>query len=234
MRFCSRGSGQWALVAFGASVLCATPAIAEESAPQASFAIAPASVPTAEAGVISAAPGVFIAPEVGSVTFSRAADGTGQRRYAVRSEGSGSTVVSFSATPMRAVTLGAVSAGAAPLARAWLTGRFGEARAAAGGGHRAHAGVDLAAPLGTPVQASRPGRVISAGWSGGYGLLVVVDHGNGLQTRYAHLSRLGVVAGQQIGQGQTVGLVGSTGHSTGPHLHYEMRQDGRPLNPLGR
>jgi murein DD-endopeptidase MepM/ murein hydrolase activator NlpD len=94
--------------------------------------------------------------------------------------------------------------------------------------------VDLAAPLGSPVAAALPGRVSTAGWAGGYGYMVVVQHGNGFETRYAHLSSISVVAGQQIQRGQTVGLVGSTGRSTGPHLHYELRQNGRPLNPLTR
>jgi murein DD-endopeptidase MepM/ murein hydrolase activator NlpD len=76
------------------------------------------------------------------------------------------------------------------------------------------------------------GKVTVADWNGGYGLLVVVEHGGGLQTRYAHLSRLGVVAGQRVSQGDIVGLVGSTGHSTGPHLHYELRRNGQPVNPL--
>lgn len=121
-----------------------------------------------------------------------------------------------------------------PLSRAAVTSRFGTQRPASGGGIRAHAGVDLAAPVGTPVSAAFEGNVSVANWSGGYGLLVVLDHGNGTQTRYAHLSKLNVAAGQHVRQGEIVGLVGSTGHSTGPHLHYELRYKGRPVNPLTR
>lgn len=176
---------------------------------------------------------VYLAAATGRVTVGRAADGEGRRMHAARSQNAGSaSVVSFSIVPVRARIQALSSSFAAPLARAALTSRFGAARPSSDGGTRAHAGVDLAAPIGSPVQAAMAGRVSAAGWAGGYGLLVVVDHGGGLQTRYAHLSRIGVVAGQQIHQGDTVGLVGSTGHSTGPHLHYELRQDGRPLNPL--
>ncbi|MCS6987831.1 MAG: M23 family metallopeptidase [Sphingomonadaceae bacterium] len=96
---------------------------------------------------------------------------------------------------------------------------------------RLHQGVDFAAPTGTPVVASAAGRVTLAGWSGGYGQVVEVDHGRGLKTRYAHLSRIDVRPGQAVGQGQRIGAVGSTGLSTGPHLHYEVWRDGRAVNP---
>ncbi len=97
-----------------------------------------------------------------------------------------------------------------------------------------HSGVDLAAPAGSPVYATASGVVSFANWNGGYGQLVVVDHGNQIQTRFAHLSRLLVAPGQRVSKGQVVGLVGSTGRSTGPHLHYEIRQAGRAVNPLTR
>ena len=73
-----------------------------------------------------------------------------------------------------------------------------------------------------------------ADWVAGYGLLVTLEHGEGLETRYAHLSRIGVVPGQLVHKGDVLGLVGSTGHSTGPHLHYEVRRNGQAVNPLGR
>jgi len=97
-----------------------------------------------------------------------------------------------------------------------------------------HQGVDYAAPTGTPVCCVADGRVVSAGWSGGYGRLVVVGHANGYQTRYGHLSRLGkgIRAGALVEQGQVIGYVGSTGLSTGPHLHYEVRKFGTAVNPL--
>ncbi len=96
---------------------------------------------------------------------------------------------------------------------------------------RMHQGIDFAAPTGTPVVASAAGRVQQAGWGGGYGNMVTIDHGNGVQTRYAHLHRMNVRVGQQVTQGQQIGQVGSTGLSTGPHLHYEVWQNGRPVDP---
>lgn len=100
------------------------------------------------------------------------------------------------------------------------------------GGIRFHAGIDIARPAGTRVIASSDGRVVQAGWASGYGLLVTIDHGRGLQTRYAHLSSLGVAPGQQVRRGDVLGSVGSTGRSTGPHLHYELRVNGRPVSPV--
>jgi murein DD-endopeptidase MepM/ murein hydrolase activator NlpD len=98
-------------------------------------------------------------------------------------------------------------------------------------GGRMHTGIDIAAPAGTPVRAAAAGRVIIAGWSGGYGNLIVVDHGNGLATAYAHLSAIWA-GGGSVAQGQSIGAVGSTGNSTGNHLHFEVRVNGSPVNPL--
>jgi murein DD-endopeptidase MepM/ murein hydrolase activator NlpD len=97
---------------------------------------------------------------------------------------------------------------------------------------RMHEGIDISAPTGTPIWAVAPGTVIYAGWLGGYGYLVVVDHGNGLATAYAHASSILVAVGQDVAQGDTVALVGSTGHSTGPHLHFEVRVNGVAVDPL--
>jgi murein DD-endopeptidase MepM/ murein hydrolase activator NlpD len=119
-----------------------------------------------------------------------------------------------------------------PVAARALTSRFGMRSHPVLGGYRMHSGVDLAAPTGTPVSAPGAGVVTFANWSGGYGLLVTVDHGKGMQTRFGHLSRLMVSTGQKVARGQLLGLVGSTGRSTGPHLHYEMRQNGRAIDPL--
>ncbi len=94
-----------------------------------------------------------------------------------------------------------------------------------------HTGIDLQAPIGTPVHVTGDGVVVSAGWSGRYGKLVVVDHGNGLDTYYAHLSQLMVIPGEEVRRGETIALSGSTGHATGPHLHYEVRLSGTPVNP---
>lgn len=97
---------------------------------------------------------------------------------------------------------------------------------------RMHEGIDIAVPTGTQVRASADGTVIHSGWLGGYGLLVVVDHGNGLATAYAHNSVLLVAVGQSVAQGQTLSLSGSTGHSSGPHVHFEVRVDGVAVDPL--
>lgn len=96
---------------------------------------------------------------------------------------------------------------------------------------RWHYGVDLATPTGTPIYAAKAGTVTRAGAASGYGLLVEIDHGGGVRTRYGHCSRLLVKVGQQVKKGQIIALVGSTGHSTGPHCHFEIRINGTPVNP---
>lgn len=95
-----------------------------------------------------------------------------------------------------------------------------------------HSGVDLAAPTGTPVYATADGAVSRADRSRSYGLVIYLDHGAELQTRYAHLSKLLVADGQTVRKGDIIGYVGSTGRSTGPHLHYEVRVDGVAVNPI--
>jgi murein DD-endopeptidase MepM/ murein hydrolase activator NlpD len=97
---------------------------------------------------------------------------------------------------------------------------------------RMHEGIDITASTGTPIVAAAAGTVIHAGWLGGYGNLVVVDHGNGLATAYAHASVILVGLGQSVSQGQTLSLVGSTGNSSGPHLHFEVRVNGIAVDPL--
>jgi murein DD-endopeptidase MepM/ murein hydrolase activator NlpD len=94
-----------------------------------------------------------------------------------------------------------------------------------------HTGLDFRAATGDPVRVTAYGKVVSAGWSGGYGRLVEVDHGNGLSTRYGHLSEINVKVGEVVKIGQVIGLVGSTGRSTGPHLHYETRIEGEAVDP---
>lgn len=94
-----------------------------------------------------------------------------------------------------------------------------------------HTGVDFRGNIGDPVHATAAGRVVQAGWGGGYGWMVEIDHGSGLSTRYAHLSVIEVEEGQHVRAGQVVGRVGSTGRSTGPHLHYETRVEGEPVDP---
>lgn len=96
-----------------------------------------------------------------------------------------------------------------------------------------HSGVDIGAPAGATIVAAGDGVVISAGYNGGYGNMTMIDHGNGLVTVYAHQSRILVNTGQHVKRGQTIGAVGSTGMSTGPHLHFECRVNGEPRDPLG-
>ncbi|HIQ18610.1 M23 family metallopeptidase [Novosphingobium pituita] len=100
------------------------------------------------------------------------------------------------------------------------------------GGLRAHKGVDLPAPTGTPIRATADGVVGKAERFGGYGLFVELEHGGNLETRYGHMSRIAVAEGQHVHKGDVIGYVGSTGHSTGPHLHYEVRVAGQAVNPL--
>ena len=98
---------------------------------------------------------------------------------------------------------------------------------------RMHEGIDIGVGTGTPVHAAAAGVVVYAGWMSGYGNIVVIDHGNGLSTAYGHNSSLQVGQGAAVGQGDVVALSGSTGHSTGPHVHFEVRVNGTPVDPLG-
>ena len=100
------------------------------------------------------------------------------------------------------------------------------------GDNRFHAGEDIAAPTGTPILAADSGTVAIATFSSSFGNYVVISHGNGISTLYAHMSRMSVSAGQSVSQGQVIGYVGSTGWSTGPHLHFEVRVNGNPVAPL--
>ena len=134
------------------------------------------------------------------------------KRYRGASAGSSTNV--RSGPPLRSVTSG-----------------FGMRRHPITGGWRAHEGVDIAARYGTPVVASTDGVVEHAGAAGGYGLMIAVSRPDGLQTRYGHLARLAVAKGQAVRQGQLIGWVGATGQATGPHLHFEVRLQGAPLDP---
>jgi murein DD-endopeptidase MepM/ murein hydrolase activator NlpD len=96
-----------------------------------------------------------------------------------------------------------------------------------------HTGVDFGVPYGTPIKAADSGRVIYATWVGGYGNTVALDHGKGISTLYAHQSTIAVAYGASVRRGQVIGYVGSTGYSTGPHLHFEVRVNGNPVDPMG-
>jgi len=111
-------------------------------------------------------------------------------------------------------------------ARGRITSSFGYR------GSEFHTGVDIGVPIGTPVHAADNGRVIFAGWDGNYGKLVKIDHNNGIVTYYAHNSKIAVKVGQVVAKGQVISYSGSTGRSTGPHLHFEVRKNGTPINPL--
>jgi len=96
-----------------------------------------------------------------------------------------------------------------------------------------HTGIDFGVGYGTPIHACDSGLVIYATWMGGYGNVIIVDHGHGISTLYAHQSSLAVGTGSLVARGQVVGYVGSTGFSTGPHLHFEVRVNGNPVDPMG-
>jgi murein DD-endopeptidase MepM/ murein hydrolase activator NlpD len=98
---------------------------------------------------------------------------------------------------------------------------------------RLHEGIDIGVGYGTPIRAAAAGRVVYAGWMSGYGNLVAIDHGGGVSTAYGHQSSVAVGVGQVVSQGQTIGYVGCTGHCFGPHLHFEVRINGSPVDPLG-
>ncbi|MCC6926568.1 M23 family metallopeptidase [Novosphingobium sp.] len=119
-----------------------------------------------------------------------------------------------------------------PVEGAALTSGYGMRFHPVLGGRRAHKGVDLAQPTGTPIYATADGVISKAEWFSSYGLYIAMEHGGNIQTRYGHLSRLNVAAGQKVRKGDLIGYVGSTGRSTGPHLHYEVRIGGVAVNPV--
>jgi murein DD-endopeptidase MepM/ murein hydrolase activator NlpD len=112
-----------------------------------------------------------------------------------------------------------------------VTSGFGPRRDPFLGTMAYHSGIDFRAPPGAPIRSAGAGTVISAGWNGGYGRMVEVDHGEGLTTRYAHMSRISVKTGDRVERGDVLGKVGSTGRSTGPHLHFEVRREGDAIDP---
>ncbi|MGX7897051.1 M23 family metallopeptidase [Tsuneonella sp. HG222] len=207
-----------------------SPAFAEEESGASTLPVAAlVSVkPATRSGVPDAA---FLAASAGqdapvSITVGRAADLVGQpfdivaysRAARQLAAGPGGGV------PGEMPTL-------APTAYSRITSGFGTRRHPILGTLRSHSGIDLAAPTGTPIRATADGVVSVANWKGGYGLFVGLKHAGGLESNYGHMSRLNVSAGQKVTRGQVIGYVGSTGMSTGPHVHYEVRMNGRAVDP---
>ena len=193
-----------------------------------------------------------IDPAPARVSVSRAADLVGQPVYFSQSKGPGAAgLVAISSrrlpagsvfsvalrpivpAPLKAASMASLGSMPAsmPVAALGITSGFGMRQHPILGIWRTHAGLDLAASYGSPIVATSDGVVSSAGWQGGYGLLVALDHGGGLQTRYGHMSRVSVAPGQPVRKGSVIGYVGSSGLATGPHLHYEIRLNGLPINP---
>lgn len=114
----------------------------------------------------------------------------------------------------------------------WITSEFGMRRHPIARRFKMHNGIDIASPVGTPIKAPADGKVVFAGRSGGYGNMLIVQHGYGVTTMYAHLNKFHVKEGQIVKRGDTIGEVGTSGYSTGPHLHYEVQVDGIPTDPL--
>jgi len=119
-----------------------------------------------------------------------------------------------------------------PLANFTFTSAFGVRSDPFRGSAAMHAGIDLSASYGTPIYATADGMVDRAEWFGGYGNMVEIDHGKGIATRYGHMSRIAAHSGEHVKRGDLIGYVGSTGRSTGNHLHYEVRIDGHAVNPI--
>lgn len=194
----------------------------------AAFLCLPLEQNTAFAQEISEHAPLVPAIAVGSraITVSRASDGLGAPIVFEGKEDGMISTTDGSAPSIRSLSL--------PIARASVTSHYGMRRHPVLGSYRMHSGVDFAAPLGAPIMAPADGVVSHSQWYGSYGLFVSLEHWGGLQTRFAHLSQLAVRAGQRVQRGQILGYVGSTGRSTGPHLHYEIRVDGRSVDPLAR
>jgi murein DD-endopeptidase MepM/ murein hydrolase activator NlpD len=119
-----------------------------------------------------------------------------------------------------------------PLDQYRISSGFGARKDPVNGRKARHRGIDFAAPTRTAVYATAPGKVVFAGWRGRFGRTIEIDHGHGIRTRYGHLRKILVEAGQDVGHRQKIGLVGSSGRSTGPHVHYEIRFKGQAQNPM--
>lgn len=169
------------------------------------------------------------------IRTGRGLDFEGKPVFENRSSFSGVAAISGSTNVRQPVRIGAgVPSGPAgyPLQRGAVTSGFGLRSDPFGAGRRMHSGIDLAAAAGSPILSTFDGVVSRAGWNGGFGIFVSVEHGGGLQTRYGHMAQVAVTAGQVVRKGDVLGYVGSTGRSTGPHLHYEMRRNGIAVSPI--
>ena len=165
----------------------------------------------------------------GASDTARAAPGTGDREFSELFASWRSMDRTGIAAP---APMGSVNVPSRmPLERATLTSDYGMRTHPVLGGRRSHKGIDLAAPSGTPVYASADGVVGKAEWFSSYGNYIQIEHGGEMETRYAHLSGYAVAAGEQVRKGQLIGYVGTTGRSTGPHLHYEVRVAGEAVDP---
>lgn len=179
---------------------------------------------------------VRLAEPVGSVSLALPGDALGKRRYGRKETERGIASIEFSSVRRRPARLNIVGGGGMPsglpVSGARISSNFGMRYHPVLGGYRYHSGVDLAAPSGTPIRATSDGVVTAAGWQGGYGLVVSIGHGSQVETKYAHMSRLNVAVGQSVKRGEVIGFVGSSGRSTGPHVHYEVRRAAVAVNPV--
>lgn len=200
-------TGALGLIAAGFALIAASPASAEETAAQPESG---ALLPVAEA------------PVAGNPLSSAAHDRQFKQLFASwESLDEGKNPISGVAIPSRN-----------PLDRGYLSSGYGMRKHPVLKRRARHKGVDIAAPTGTPIYATADGIVGRANWFSSYGLFVKIDHGAQLETRYAHMSKLAVNAGERVKKGDLIGYVGSTGRSTGPHLHYEVRIAGEAVNPM--
>ena len=165
----------------------------------------------------------------GAVDAAKAAPGTGDREFAELFASWRSMDKTGVAAPAPIPSISVPSR--SPLDQAMLTSDYGMRTHPVLGGRRSHKGIDLAQPTGTPVYATADGIVSKAERFSSYGNYIQIEHGGEMETRYAHLSGYNVTAGQRVRKGDLIGFVGSTGRSTGPHLHYEVRISGQPVDP---
>ena len=190
------------------------------------FASAPALANSASSADIAAPLRAAEATRTTATTSS--GDEQFQRLFASWQALDGNTRIPTTAPHTGAVSIPSIM----PLSGEHMTSGFGMRWHPVIGGRRQHKGVDLASPIGTPIHATADGTVAMAERYSGYGLYVQIEHGGSLETRYGHMSRIAVAQGQFVHKGDVIGYVGSTGRSTGPHLHYEVRVDGNAVNPI--